>query len=638
MEDYTVCVTDDSYFSYPDEKEIISIKQSLVSKPMKVSLDSLINSLDKSSKVVLLSQHKKEGHRVVFDYQDVVMLEITNTNHNYQKYTLEDAKENKFLKENAYFVAENKVSKRITNLVIAFKLTSGLRDKKEVESLYSKLFNLNSIFNSQLNLEKIRSNSLFLVNTNNAYVYNEDNKLDLNFSLKEKKDTKKAFLFTKKDLGVDTINLLPNKLSIQKKYLTVNTLFSKHEFNSIKSVLLSKGYNFKGNKFSNLTSLREFILENITITDLFGVSKNVKFNSIFEFSRSEEATDNIVINDKGIELYFGDIGTTTFKGDLIRVVEKLTGYGTFETLVVLANLLDIEIGLDSDALKIKKQYMKLIEVIKDPKLIRKCPKFYQVIHTNIELFEAIIIGILESPMYDWEKDTWLFMSFKPLDKIAVECSEYLGKQSKSRSTISRIINLMSILDIIDKKPDADIPLWLLEMLSVNKEKKHYKQRVEVMELSLKSHDFLNKLEALSEYLLDRKFTTSLLSYDYVLLTLGKDIADKVYIQKTEAEKILSDKAEYIRKIAAKYFSHQLDTYGYVEESKIRNILTKNIKRNKKGLNLTSTEIKTEVKKLSNSFYDSDGVVIKKVPLTKELRADLNITDIKETKRPKIFMR
>ncbi len=643
MEDYTVCVTDDSYFSYPDEKEIISIKQSLVSKPMKVTLDSLINSLDKSSKVVLLSHNKKEGHRVVFDYQDVVMLEITNTNHNYQKYTLEDAKKNQFLQENAYFIVENKVSKRITNLVIAFKLSRGLTYKKEVESVYSQLFNLNSIFNSQLNLEKIRSNSLFLVNTNNAYVYNEDNLLipdNINKDFKlliEKIDKEKAFLSDKKDFSGEKFSYISDKLNIPKKDLDVKTLFTQHKFNELKEVFSDLEYNFGGEKYSNLNELSEFICKNVSLTKVFGLSLNTKFVSLFDSTVTDELDVIVLAKDK-TEIYISDSGNRLYRGNLVSVLSKLTQLSKFETLNIIAELVNIEITVDDDTQVIIENTNNFIESLLSGKLENKYPNLFKSIKSNSETIAFLLRSILESPMYDWNTNSWSLTSAKSLNTLSTELSKEKGKTSKSRSSLSRILYLMIIVGLISKLSDDELPSWLKNNLKTYQNNNGYKQRTEVITINPINEDNLIELEKKAENLNDLKFKVSLISYDYILLNLGKDVADKLYIQKTEDERKLSNKLNRIREISAKYFSYQLDSYGYVEESKIINIVKKSIKRNKKTQDLMGVNINTEFKTLSNSFYDLDGVILSKVVLTKQLRIDLNITELTESKRHNIFIR
>ena len=127
-------------------------------------------------------------------------------------------------------------------------------------------------------------------------------------------------------------------------------------------------------------------------------------------------------------------------------------------------------------------------------------------------------------------------------------------------------------------------------------------------------------------LVEKNFTVRALSREYLLKTFSKQIADEVFPQ--DKERVISKETLEITTTIQKIVLEEISKNGYVVINEVK-------EKVQRIANKSASWTDYKYKQAEAEMLDAYG--LKKISLTNDLRAELNITHLEPTARPRILI-
>lgn len=657
MRNIEVYLTEKQWVEKPtaDETKAFIAKPILKNKVI-LTLEEFAKEVSENSKVCMLGLFEDgttsgSGKQII--RQEVLMLDIDNTNKKQEHFTYEEALKHPFVKENVSFMYKTLSSTvKHERFRMVLPLETPLKTKEDVTEIYNALFNLlRTDFKGQLDEGIKNANRLFYGGTKGYDVINWKNSfkpegllLDESFfspidSENEKMDNKKSLILS----GIGSNNVhevlsirnVSDKHSIPKVVNNVYELLRQKRFSEVDSIIKTKKINLKTRKFRSLIEFRSYLNSNreFSMQEFLDIPKSKHFLDIFHDEKSPSA--NIFITPKNVELYKCFSTGYEFKGDIVAVIDNLTQEGYVKTMSRLAEWLaiDIEEPLEITEKRFALDFIKS-ELLSE-NLESKYPYIKKVLGRYLETF-CTLLDIYCSKGYSYNQITgrYEFLSYMSRETINKEYAKYYGSEM-STTTLHTTINLMALSFLIKKLPFKEIPRYLKIQLLNHKKINGYERYTDVVVIPKYDTEYLSELNSFCKVLFDTNFTKTSLSKDYVLATYGVERANNTFSQTKPENKEISDKFQDILKATIKIIDREFKRSNYIQESEITTRLFKNLTRSEKIQ--SKSDVKLKYKQIRSTLEDGYGYT--RLRLTIDLREELNISykDIPKTKRPHIYV-
>lgn len=309
--------------------------------------------------------------------------------------------------------------------------------------------------------------------------------------------------------------------------------------------------------------------------------------------------------------------------DLVEVVRQLRGLSISGAISYISEMFNVEYGTKSQRIKdINKsiddfQHHILTVELKDVK-----PETHKLLkdgRTQYGRDIADILTIFKNHIIEVDGEPRMIsqLSSKELS-IRVYGSE------KSYKKIQRVLHMMVLLGFVDKLKNDEVPSDILQGLLSYQKQKGFVRRTDVYEVKQLEFDFFNKIEGKAGVINSKGITSSTLTRDGIIHSLGLDEGNKVFVQDTN--KVVQSITKEVEHEAIAFIHEKIEANGYVEEQDVIEHLA--------GI-IGKTKAKTKIKEVKTQL--TEGYGLERVRLNKALKKSFDVTtNYKETQAPTIY--
>lgn len=387
-------------------------------------------------------------------------------------------------------------------------------------------------------------------------------------------------------------------------------------------------------------------LKEIPLDKLFGVKEGELFHSLFRRDNNPSANFYRV---KNTELWlYKDFGNgDTF--NIIQLFQKLMRVPTSkhiskkDAVDFILSLLDATIKETENLRRIREWVEAFSKEFKSPAFIEQNPNIQKVFNRKTRQDIVDILTIMETSTYETEDGKEVNYTWMSNENIAKE----LGY--KNKKTPNKILNLMALTGIITDVPEDEIEDEILVLIEKSRthhkfdgewvERKNPRQyRSSVWKINIGGEEFFTELVERVNALVEKGYTRKALTYGWVQLSFGKEEADRLYPQDTNKD--MTGILQYYVDMMVKVGMPIIQEHGYIivndfQELVREHIIAEEVAKSGKPVRRSKVWSDQRFKQCIGTFIDD--YALERKSLTNDLRAELNITHLKPTARPKILM-
>ena len=623
----------ENYTSKPKGKEVGLIQNSILHNKVEVTPKDLavaVSEQGKAAKLCNLPEHARNLKSTPILSQQVLMLDIDNENTETELFTIEQALQDEYIKENACFIYETFSSTlERPKFRVVFFLETPLTHNQDVENSYAYLIKKYPQSDS-----KCRETTRLFFGSTKGYIpinWNNRLKIDKEKSSPETNQVRRAKKNSHKSYSFDKSSIPDNSEFVY------NLLYTK-QVEKVNSLVQNKNLVYYGAEFRTLEDFKQYLISNdeVSMVDLLDLPKTSPFRDIFH-DETDPSAGIFRTKDSNVELYNCFSESNAFTGDILKVVGRLVGGSDYESLLLLKDCLGIKITEDKDMKQVeetKKSTERFISYIVKNTLYKKYPNTYKVIRNYVELVRFILEEFLESDvLYNTKSNKYELSSAISISSIQKRLFKGNFGYRVSRDKLHTVITTMSLLGMLSKKVDTEIPNYLLDQLRTYQSINKQAYRTEIYTLNNLTYYKLGVMDELAYDLLKENVSVSKLDYDYLFNTLGKKTADKTFISNTSEERMISNKSQLIENTAVKIILNRLKTNDFIEEKYLIRRIQQSLR--KQNINLTIKEVTNSISKCRPSICNNYG--LSRIALTKDNKLKYNIQDFPSNKRPNIYI-
>lgn len=537
-------------------------------------------------------------------YQEVVALDFDGG------ITLEEVKENDFIKSNASFIYTTFSHTQETNKFrVVFILKTKLTNNEQVTAVYNKLFDMFPTADIAC-----KDSSRFFFGGHEYLEVDFDNKLNATelVELPDSSPIQERHEQVELELAVD--NTKVEDINIKPTWWLI-----RHGHDDLVKARLSR---YKATTHHQATAM-EYV-KSLNMGEVLDLPTERNFNDLFTQDTNPSA--NVYkIEDSEVWLYTRHSSDVTkqFTGSIIEVVAKLKKTHFMGALLYLIDVMDIDF-------KATKEIQRLINEIeiysslllsKDLKLsYPHVAKIFKDGRTNYASDVIQILQIAKNNVVEIDGEIRMISQLS-----SRELAERIHGTKNKKKRIQTVLNLMSTTDWITKLSTDDLPEAIKDKLKEYQETNNRKYRKNVIEFKYLGSDFFGKLNNTCEVMLDKGFTArATLTKEGLQNTFGSAEADKVFNQDTNRK--ISKLSDNVETEAIHFIMEMIERNGYVEERAVIEHLSNFI-----GKSLSDYKFKQVRSKII------EGYGLEKCRLNKALKKSFNVTDnYKETQSPAIY--
>lgn len=352
------------------------------------------------------------------------------------------------------------------------------------------------------------------------------------------------------------------------------------------------------------------IINNIDMKYLLGLDKNIGdnlFSCILPFHQDNHPSAHIFNSKDGTQLYkcFG----CEFIGTILKLIEKIAKCNRPTAINFIKEVYNIEL-IQSDWQKKQIEIIDTnIDYLNSNEIEVDYPELYKRIKNKITRLNTLL-NIAKTNIYDED------MSFEDKSVFFVSLTKIMDKFNiRSKDSANADINLFTLLSLIDKLPEENIPKEMLKKAKHMSALKGYKKIPNHYVIPSYSCETLEKSEEIAKTLKDNNFTMKGMSREYILRTFGIGEANRVYpLSKFENEQGTTKKSNNRTDDIVKVIFKVLDKKGYATEKQVTEVL-----RKKYGKTKTGVQIKRSIQEIL------DGYGLKRIRCNKEIKNQYGIT-------------
>ena len=360
-------------------------------------------------------------------------------------------------------------------------------------------------------------------------------------------------------------------------------------------------------------------LKSLNMQELFGV----QFNPFFDFFHFEKSPSAGIFKMENADIYLYKCHSEShgFTGDVIMVTSKLLDIPYMQALNYLIEVCGIEIEVTEQIKALRDQCDLFLELL----LSEDLKDNYPAINNIFWRYKTEIVAILtifKENIYEDENGNLRSLTWLSVRNL----SEKIYGTDRKKDAISRILNLMTYTNWIDKLDESQIPATLLKKIKATQNANKREKRSNVFELLPLGDDFFIQLNKQCEVMKQTGFTMKGFSQEYVARTHGKEVADEVFVQdkNKKISKTSDELVADIHKVVLKMISKK----GIAIEKDVLAVVQKKWKS--KGF--TETKYKQAV----SEMLDMYGLERKR--LTKDLKEKFEVTNLPKNASPTILLK
>lgn len=506
-----------------------------------------------------------EGQQLValdFDNKDLI------------KYNLEDLEKDEFLKANAIFWYHtfSDLESELDKFRVFIKLDRVVENKEVIEAIYSKLLNMYPAADTTVSYSArmvYGSNRGFTeINFNNDL--NVDSFLD-GYTI-PKKDKKRTLTSAKSKSSAINVNVEFNS-SILTEDSPLWQLLKAKSFTLAKKNLEMK-FQIEKSIFPNYSSLMNY-LDQQNMVELFDLPTDKTFHDIFH----EEVTASSSVFQHNVskrDIYKCHSESHKFKGGNTIVLAKLLNTGQMKALKQFEELIEVYVDVDSKLKDIISETQLMLTTLNSIELPITMPNTYKIFGKDLDIINEFFLILNTNFIEDFATETVYLANYYGLNGLATTISHKLG-QNISVNRLHKIIITMSIVGLVTKLTDVDVPDHVLQTLNQTKLMEGYQYRTDVYMNKGFEDDFLDYLEDITFKLNDNGYRKGNVSYDFFVRSLGSNFERLIiaYPQKKTSEiGKTSEITDIYLNQAVKFVTKWVTKRGYITELQLKVYLAK----------------------------------------------------------------
>ena len=494
------------YTNKPNIEDIKQISKRIYNNREQVSNEELLKILLNGQSVVFGIFVNNNTKNALYS-QDYVAVDIDNTDPDKPYFTLEDAKNDLFISNNALFMYTTfNHTEEAHRFRIIFKLSTTQKSKDSISFIYKKL--MDKLF--YVNLDKsCKNSSRVFYGTNPTdnyhYVFNMMNELNIEELISDIKLTqqKETIDYNKPTWELMKIRSIEADKEIKRRW---------------------KGFNKKVTVADN-NQAKEYI-KTLDIAKLLGISNPKSFNDIL--ADDDNPSASIYLFENKVYLYHRF--NHNDNRDIIKLVSELRGISLSNSLSYLCNLLNIQFDDDNHYLKgIKDSVDQFRYDLFTLDLSKVNPNAHRFLKDERSQRGFIIASILDILQY-----SVILINNRPemISDLSVrELSIRIFGNDKGRNRINQCLKVLNIIGVIETLDYEGIPKDMLNNLLAYQKSNHYNKRTNVHKITgeyhnLGSNDSINLFNDIKE----KGINSNSLTKEGIALTLGKDESDRMFVQ------------------------------------------------------------------------------------------------------------
>lgn len=562
----------------------------------------LAESLANGQTMVLGVMKNEVRKKVNLNYQEVIALDFDDNT------TIEEIENNEFIKQNASFIYTTfSHTEGHHKFRVVFFLENKLTNNEQVLEVYNKLFNM--FPTADVNCKD--SSRLFFGGKSYTEI-NFNNRLNVNTIVDLPEGSPIAERQEQLELAVD--NTKVEDVNIKPTWWLI-----RHGHDDLVKARLSK---YKATTHHQATAM-EYV-KSLNMGEVLDLPTERNFNDLFTEDANPSA--NVYkLEDSEVWLYtrHSSDESKRFTGSLIQVVQKLKKTHFMGALMYLIEVMEIDFKATEEIQRLINEIEIYSALLLSSDLKNTYPHVAKIFKDGRTNYASDVVQILQIAKNNVvEVDGEIRM----ISQLSVrELSERVHGTDRKRDRISKVLNLMSTTNWIDKLSTDDLPEALKAKLVEYQKANNRKYRKNVIEFKYLGSDFFGVLNNKCEVMLDKGFTArATLTKEGLQNTFGDSEANKVFNQDTERK--ISKLSNDVETEAVHFIMEMITTNGYVEEKAVIKHLSNFI-----GKSLSDYKFKQLRSKIT------EGYGLERVRLNKTLKKEFAVSDkYTQTQSPSIF--
>ena len=562
----------------------------------------LAESLANGQTMVLGVMKNEVRKKVNLNYQEVIALDFDDNT------TIEEIENNEFIKDNASFIYTTfSHTEGHHKFRVVFFLENKLTNNEQVLEVYNKLFNM--FPTADVNCKD--SSRLFFGGKSYTEI-NFNNRLNVNTIVDLPEGSPIAERQEQLELAVD--NTKVEDVNIKPTWWLI-----RHGHDDLVKARLSK---YKATTHHQATAM-EYV-KSLNMGEVLDLPTERNFNDLFTEDANPSA--NVYkLEDSEVWLYtrHSSDESKRFTGSLIQVVQKLKKTHFIGALMYLIEVMDIDFKATKEIQRLINEIEIYSALLLSSDLKKTYPHVAKIFKDGRTNYASDVVQILQIAKNNVvEVDGEIRM----ISQLSVrELAERIHGTDKKKNRVSKVLNLMSTTDWIDKLSAEDLPEAIKTKLVEYQEANNRKYRKNVIEFKYLGSDFFGTLNNKCEVMLDKGFTAkATLTKEGLQNTFNETEANKVFNQDTDRK--ISKLSSNVETEAVHFIMESIEENGYVEEKAVIEHLSNFI-----GKSLSDYKFKQLRSKIT------EGYGLERVRLNKTLKKEFAVSDkYTQTQSPSIF--
>lgn len=562
----------------------------------------LAESLANGQTMVLGVMKNEVRKKVNLNYQEVIALDFDDNT------TIEEIESNEFIKQNASFIYTTfSHTEGHHKFRVVFFLENKLTNNEQVLEVYNKLFNM--FPTADVNCKD--SSRLFFGGKSYTEI-NFNNRLDANTIVDLPEGSPIQERQEQLELAVD--NTKVEDVNIKPTWWLI-----RHGHDDLVKARLSK---YKATTHHQATAM-EYV-KSLNMGEVLDLPTERNFNDLFTQDTNPSA--NVYkLDDSEVWLYtrHSSDESKRFTGSLIQVVQKLKKTHFMGALLYLIEVMEIDFKATKEIQRLINEIEIYSALLLSSDLKKTYPhvaKIFKDGRTNYASDVVQILQIAKNNVVEIDGE------IRMISQLSVrELAERIHGTDKKKNRVSKVLNLMSTTEWIDKLSAEDLPEAIKTKLVEYQEANNRKYRKNVIEFKYLGSDFFGQLNNKCEVMLDKGFTAkATLTKEGLQNTFNETEANKVFNQDTERK--ISKLSNDVETEAVHFIMESIESKGYVEEKAVIEHLSNFI-----GKSLSDYKFKQLRSKIT------EGYGLERVRLNKTLKKEFAVSDkYTQTQSPSIF--
>lgn len=621
----------------PEPKDIKNITNYILKsdKAVETTIEQLSEYLC-AGKTIIASEMDEEligfkPRKKLMKSQSLILIDIDNNSNNY--FSIKDALNNDFVLNNASFIYKTfSYTEENNRFRIVFKTDKPLLNYKQVEALYIKVF---KEFPDGVVDEGCKQPSrLFFGGTdcveidyNNSLIV-DDEILKITLDENEYEDELNK-MRKSKEIWINNYNKKNRPLVISDKVEQMSLFEEIYELPTYKLIQLGNCDEEIKRRWSRYsTRLKDksvFInyVKVINMFDLLGIPETTSTFNCVVYQDSHPSASIFIKEGTDVYLYSRKSKNKDyqFTGNIIQVVQRLTGYNFTQALLKISYWMNIQYGLSEETERIVESLDINISILQSVDLRETFPSIYKIFkHYRQDI--TYILDILKKNIMEDAEGNMRFISKLSYRSL----SEMMYMTEDKYRTVAKIINLLAFTNWIVKLNEDEIPEEIRKDIINYKRTKNYKYHLNIIEVIALQDDFIDNLESITDLMTSSNLTAKNLSWDTVFRLEGKEKADKVFPQRKESS--ISEQSKDIEKYMIEILLNKIENNSYIEERELLDIVGRKFGRVKADVYFKG--IKADLMKRYS---------LENVRLNKKIKEELGVEDLyTPSQSPRILRR